>query len=212
MPNPWLTLYVRFVLRIISISVMTFLIGTTGRTCDRPRRKELRLTTIKTASASPPSSQPHWWGKKNDIIPAHSLCHPLIPPPLLLHSFVHFFHPLLLIHSAVISLSLSLGGLCLLLFLFNPLFIPGEEIKGPTFLSHSHVCCQGNVIQSIASCNPRTSHWCCCLLLVNTVWSNTKAYSSSCGVLGKSFFFYKYSRSVSDIYDPNKESMQLSRK
>lgn len=68
------------------------------------------------------------------------------------------------------------------------------------------------MIQSIASCTPRTSHWCCCLLLVNTVWSNTKGYSSSCWGLGKKIPFYKNSMSVSDISDTSEESMQLSRK
>lgn len=184
-PNPWLILFVCvfFPLRIISISATTFLIGTTGRNCDHLRRKELRLTTIKTASASPQSSQHHWWGKRMT-----SSSH---PPSSLAWLFRSFLSSLALIHSAVISLSpsLFLGGFCLLLFLFNPLFIREEEIKGPTFLSHSHVCCQGNMIQSIASCTSHTSHRCCCLLLVNTVWSHTKEYSSFCGVLGKSFFF-----------------------
>lgn len=181
-PNPWLIFYVLFVLRIISISVMTFLIGTTGRTCDRPRRNELRLITIKTASASPPSSQPHWWGKRM----TSSLLSSSLPPPLLLYSFF-FFHPFALIHCGHFSLSLSVVFAsffsCLTLSLFG-----GKDKKAPTFLFHSHVCCQGNMIQSIASCTPRTSHWCCCLLLVNTLWSNTKGYSSSSSVLRKISF------------------------
>lgn len=120
--------YVLFVLRIISISLMTFLTGTTGRTCDRPHRKELRLITIKTVSASPPSSQPHWWGKRM----TSSLLSSSHPPssPALLFLFLSSFC------SNTLRSFLSLRGLCLLLFLFNSLFI-WKRFKTKTVLLFS---------------------------------------------------------------------------
>lgn len=107
----------------------------------------------------------------------HSFCHPLTPPSHLLLSF------LAVRHSAVIwalrfPLSLpavsSFSSSCLT----ASLFWGGKN--WPHFLLHSHVCCQGNVIQSIASYSRGTSHWCCCLLLFDNVRSNTKGRSTRC--------------------------------
>lgn len=150
------------VLFVLRITVMTFLIGTTARTCDCPRWKELRLITIKPVSASPQSSRLHWWGKRMT-----SSSH---PPPLLLYSF--FFLSSLWFNTLRSFLSVVFASLfsCLTLSLFG-----GGDKKRLTFLFHA--CCQGNMIQSIASCTPHTSHWWCCLLLVNALRFNSKGYS-----------------------------------
>lgn len=94
----------------------------------------------------------------------HPPCHPLTPLTSL--SFI-LGRKTLSGHLSSLFLSLSPSGLLLLFFLFNCLFILGSKKNWPHFLIHSHVCCQGNVIQSIASCSRCTSHWCfCCSLLL----------------------------------------------